>query len=336
MITGDQLARRHRTMRNSRPDRLVASGKTSATFLLSTRFVGLQLIKPFRPNGPSQPPHVLPPPPPASHYQHHSQPSGSHSLSIADLTQGPLNQHQYNTQPPPQSQPPSMATLGQHPMPHHSPSYLQHDRDFMERRERELRERDMREQEMRERQNLELQRHQEEMMIREREARERERQQMERMHREQQEQQRPVQQSHAGSTPLHQPVANRVQNSIYGPNGLLSNGAIGPTQPNGPSSSNNVNIFNTAPPVTESRPTYLHQQGQTNSQQAAQPVFGGGPSPLPASAQLPQGQQPILNVSYNCLPAMTLTSSRMHSATWIKSKCALVISQKSTTDSWIL
>lgn len=170
-------------------------------------------------------------------------------------------------------------------------------RDREMERERELRERELRDQEMREREIRErsLQQHQAEMRMRELEARDRER-----MYREQQEQQRPVQ-SHAGSTPLHQPVANRVQNSIHGPNGLLSNGGAGP-QPNGPTQTNSTSIFNTAPPASEPRPSYL-PPGQSNSQPPAPAFLGGGPSPMPAQAQLPHGQQPILNVSLICSTA---------------------------------
>ena len=114
--------------------------------------------------------------------------------------------------------------------------------------------------------------------------------------RDQQDQQRPLQ-SHAGATTLHQPVANRVQNSIHGPNGLLSTGGSGSIQSNGPSSTSGVSIFNTAPPppVTEQRSQFMHQQGPPTSQQAVQ-SFMAGPSPMPAQAQLPHGQQPILNV----------------------------------------
>ena len=181
-------------------------------------------------------------------------------------------------------------------MPQHSPQYFSREREIIERRERErerdLQEQELREREIRERSNLEYRRQQEEMMAREREARERE--QMERFNREQ-EQQRPVQ-SHAGSTPLHQPVANRVQNSIHGPNGLLSNGGAGPPQQNGPVSSNPTSIFNTAPPSSETRPQFIHQQPPQPVQQPA-PAFMAGPSPMPSQAQLSQGQQPILNVS---------------------------------------
>ena len=165
----------------------------------------------------------------------------------------------------------------------------------MERRDRELREQELREREMRERNNLEMQRHQEEMMMRDREARERDRQQMERMHREQQEQ-RPVQ-SHAGSIPIHQPVANKVQNSIHGPNGLLSNGGAGPIQQKA-SSVSSGNPYGTSAPEPQ-RPQFIHQQVGPPAQQQA-PAFMAGPSPMPAQAQLASGQQPILNVSQAC------------------------------------
>lgn len=162
----------------------------------------------------------------------------------------------------------------------------------MERRDREMREQELREREMRERNNLEMQRHQEEMMMRERDARERDRQQMERLHHEQQEQ-RPVQ-SHAGSIPIHQPVANKVQNSIHGPNGLLSNGGAGPIHQKGPSGGGGTIYGSSAP--EQQRPQFIHQQVAPPAQPPAQ-AFMPGPSPMPAQAQLASGQQPILNVS---------------------------------------
>ncbi len=169
----------------------------------------------------------------------------------------------------------------------------------MERRDRELREQELREREMRER-NQDMQRHQEEMMMREHEARERDRQQMERIHREQQEP-RPVQ-SHAGSIPIHQPVANKVQNSIHGPNGLLSNGGAGPIQHKGPSGGS-ANLYGSSAPEQQ-RPQFIHQQVGPPAQQPAS-AFMPGPSPMPAQAQLASGQQPILNVSQLFIVAPT-------------------------------
>ncbi|KAL6243476.1 Transcriptional regulatory protein sin3 [Rhinocladiella similis] len=231
-------------------------------------------------NGPGQPPpHVLPPP--ASYHQHHSQPSSGHSLSIADLTQGPPShsqQHQYNTQPPPsQSQGHPMGPLG-HPMTQHSPQYLGRDRDMRDPRERDLHE-------IRERER-EMQRQRDEMIMRDRE-----REQMERMH---SEQRGPVQ-SHAGSIPIHQPVASKVQNSIHGPNGLLANGGAGAVQHNLPPVTAGGSLFGSAPQHESQRPSqYMHQQGAGPPQQQAQ-SFMPGPSPMPAPAQLAHGQQPILN-----------------------------------------
>jgi paired amphipathic helix protein Sin3a len=159
-----------------------------------------------------------------------------------------------------------------------------HDQD---RRDQEARERE-REREMRERNNMEMHRHQEEMMMRERD-----RAQMERMHREQLEQ-RPVQSAHAGSIPIHQPVASKVQNSIHGPNGLLSNGGAGTIAQNGPPASSG-SLYGVSAPEQQ-RSQFIHQQGVPPSQQPA-PAFLGGPSPMPQQAQLASGQQPILNVS---------------------------------------
>jgi len=109
--------------------------------------------------------------------------------------------------------------------------------------------------------------------MQEREVRER----MDRMQREHQ--QAPLQ-SHAGSIPIHQPVASKVQGALQGPNGLLGNGgaavaagasqgiAFGEQQRQGP---------------------YPHQP-------VSQPQgFLGGPSPMQSQAQLAHGQQPILN-----------------------------------------
>lgn len=184
------------------------------------------------------------------------------------------------------------------PMPHQSPQYLSRDRDLQgmrarEMREHEMRERELREREMRERNHIEMQRaHQEELMMRDREARERER--MDRLRSEQQPQQAPVQ-SHAGSIPIHQPVASKVQNSIHGPNGLLSNGGSGPQQ-NGPSTSQS-SIFGLQPQHEQQRQPPYASQPATQSQQGPQ-SFLGGPSPMSGQAQLAQGQQPILNVSF--------------------------------------
>ncbi|KAJ9604571.1 Transcriptional regulatory protein sin3 [Cladophialophora chaetospira] len=242
----------------------------------------------FGSNGPAQPPpHVLPPP--SSYHQHHSQQSGSHSLSIADLTQGPPNHqqgHQYNTAPPPPQ--PIGGSLG-HPIPQHSPPYLGRDREIRELRERDLREHEMRE---RERNNLEMQQRQrDEMIMREREREALERERIERLH---QEQQRPVQ-SHAGSIPIHQPVANKVQNSIHGPNGLLANGGAGAIQQNGPGPSVSSGLFGGAGQHDSQRqPQYLHQQPPAPAPQSNQ-TFMPGPSPMTAPAQMAHGQQPILN-----------------------------------------
>lgn len=187
-----------------------------------------------------------------------------------------------------------MGPLG-HAMPQHSPQYLGRERELRELREREIREHEMREREIRERNNIEMQRQRDEMMMREREREAREREQMERMHQEQQHQQRPVQ-SHAGSIPIHQPVASKVQNSIHGPNGLLANGGTGAVQHNGPGPATSSNLFGGPAQHDSQRPSqFMHQQQVVAPQpQQAQP-FMPGPSPMPAPAQLAHGQQPILN-----------------------------------------
>lgn len=147
---------------------------------------------------------------------------------------------------------------------------------------------------------LERQRH-EDMVHREREQREREREHMER----QREQQHTVQ-SHTGSIPIHQPVASKVQNSIHGPNGLLSsiggaaaaaaaaNPPQGSLQSGGPAS-----LFGAQMPSHQDngpRPYMQHPQGPP-----AQQLLGfnnATPAQIPGNAAaLAQGQQPILNVS---------------------------------------
>lgn len=238
-------------------------------------------------------------------------------MSIADLTQGPPNhqpQHQYNTQPPPQSQPHPAGPTG-HSLPQHSPSqYLNRERELRDLRERELREHEMREREIRDRNNLELHRQQEELIMREREAHQRE--QLDRMNRQQeqlqqqqqqQQQQRPLQ-SHA-AIPLHQPVASKVPNSIHGPNGLLANGGTGAVQHSGPSSTTGNSLFGGPPQLEPQR------QSQFGHQQAAPPQHQGaqlmpGPSPSQASAQLAhQGQQPILNDALSYLDQVKMRFS---------------------------
>lgn len=144
----------------------------------------------------------------------------------------------------------------------------------------------------RERSSLELQQRQrEDMIMRERERDAQERDRIERLH---QEQQRPVQ-SHAGSIPIHQPVANKVQNTIHGPNGLLANGGAGGLQQNGPGPSVSSTLFGGAGQHESQRqPQYLHQQPPAPAPQPGQ-SFLPGPSPMPATAQMAHGQQPILN-----------------------------------------
>lgn len=138
----------------------------------------------------------------------------------------------------------------------------------------------MREQEMREQRSREMQqRHQEDLMLRERDARDRD----QILQREQQLQGR------SGSMPIHQPVASKVQNPIHGPNGLLANGGAIPPQQT-PTSFGMHNQVSEPP----RQPTYSHQAPVHPQGQPGQPIFTG---PSQAQAQLPHGQQPILNVS---------------------------------------
>ncbi|KAJ5622491.1 hypothetical protein N7528_005723 [Penicillium herquei] len=148
-----------------------------------------------------------------------------------------------------------------------------------------------RERDSRERDIIERQRH-EEMAHREREQRERE--QIERQQREH----HPVQ-SHPGSIPLHQPVASKVQNSIHGPNGLLSN--LGSNAPNAPQGT----VQSSGGPASLFGPQMQHGEGTPRSyiqHPGAPPMMGGYSGPgqqIPGNvAALAQGQQPILNASH--------------------------------------
>jgi paired amphipathic helix protein Sin3a len=219
--------------------------------------------------------------------------SAGHSLpGLADLAQGHGGPHQ----PSP---------YGQHAQPSHGAGHslpgigqaMQHPSPQLNRdRERDSREREM----------LERQRH-EDMVHREREQREREREHMER----QREQQHTVQ-SHTGSIPIHQPVASKVQNSIHGPNGLLSsiggaaaaaNPPQGSLQSGGP-----AGLFGAQIPSHQDngpRPYMQHPQAPP-----AQQLLGfnnATPAQIPGNvAALAQGQQPILNVS-------TISSAEIYS-----------------------
>lgn len=162
----------------------------------------------------------------------------------------------------------------------------------MERRDREQEYRDRERQreyefeDQRRRQELIMQERERERLDRERRDRDRD---MERMR---QQEQQPVQQSHAGSIPIHQPVANKVQNTIHGPNGLLANGGAGPTQVNGPSTSGPGGIFSLA---SHEQRSQLPPQSLAPPVQPPAQAFMAGPSPMQTNAQLPHGQQPILN-----------------------------------------
>lgn len=200
-------------------------------------------------NGTTQQSHVLPPPPAAGFGHQHNQSQPSHAgdrLSIADLTASAPAQSQYNTAPPPaHSQAHQMNALPAG-LAQQSPSYLDREREIRDLRARE---------EMRERERQE------------REARERH---LERLSREQQ--QAPLQ-SHAGSIPLHQPVASKVQGSLQGPNGLLG----------GAHSANTIGQL-----------PQPYVQHQLQAQAPGQPYLTQ-PSPASAHQQIANGQQPILN-----------------------------------------
>ncbi|KZF26100.1 hypothetical protein L228DRAFT_225794 [Xylona heveae TC161] len=274
-------------------------------------------------NSPGQPGVPVLPPPSASFFSP-TQPN-PHSLpTIAGLTQPPSvspSQGPSHTQQPQPQQPPPQPLGG---APHHpaqqgpgyslpaigqavqAPPSTQTSID----REREMRDRELRERDARERQ-----RQQEEAAMRERDMRERE-------HRERQQREQHVpqpHQNHAGSIPIHQPVASKVPTVIHGPNGILSNlgSSAGPTHPSshlgGPSSHGSV--FGGPPPSQmgegASRSIMQHpgqgpqpnqpQQQPPQAQGQPQPQMMGigsaqGPHQMPGGvAGLPQGQQPILN-----------------------------------------
>ncbi|KAJ5936267.1 hypothetical protein N7454_005565 [Penicillium verhagenii] len=220
-------------------------------------------------------------PPPAGPY-HPAGQSGGHSLpGLAELSQTHGAPHQssaYGQHGPGPSHGSghSLPGIGQ-AMQHASPQSLNRER------ERDSRERDL----------IERQR-QEEMVHREREQRERE--QMERQQMERQREHHPVQ-SHPGSIPLHQPVASKVQNSIHGPNGLLSN--LGANPNNGPqgsvqASGGPASLFGPQMPHEGTPRSYMQHPG-------GPPMMGGyngAAQQIPGNvAALAQGQQPILNAS---------------------------------------
>lgn len=216
---------------------------------------------------------------------YHPGQAAGHSLpGLAELSQSHSGPHP----PPAFGQPPPGPSHGAgHSLPGIGQAMQQPSPQSINRE----RERDSRERELIERQR------QEEMAHREREQREREREQLER----QREQQHHPVQSHTGSIPLHQPVANKVPNSIHGPNGLLSNLGGNPP-PNGPqgsmqSSGGPGGLFGSQMRHGEGTPGSFMQHP---AGPPGQPMLGFGASgpQIPGNvAALTQGQQPILNVS---------------------------------------
>lgn len=157
-----------------------------------------------------------------------------------------------------------------------------------------------RERDSREREMLERQRH-DDMVHREREQRERERELLER-----QREQQHVVQSHAGSIPVHQPVASKVQNSIHGPNGLLSTISGAAAAANGQSQSalqsagGPGSLFGAPMPTHQDGGSrqFMQQHSQAPPAQQLMGFNGANPAQLSGNvAALAQGQQPILNVS---------------------------------------
>ena len=102
-------------------------------------------------------------------------------------------------------------------------------------------------------------------------------------------------QNHAGSIPIHQPVASKVPSTIHGPGGLLSGmgGGGGPvpstasmTASNGPSGGFGPPSANSGQPRPMQQNPLQNQLPQHRLMQAPGAMTG-----------LTQGQQPILNVS---------------------------------------
>ena len=238
---------------------------------------------------------------------HPGQTSGHSLPGLAELSQS----HSSHAPPAFGQHPSASSHTAGHSLPGIGPA-MQHPSPQSINRERE---RDSREREL-------LERHrQEELAHREREQREREREQLDRQQREQQ-QHHPVQ-SHTGSIPLHQPVANKVPNSIHGPNGLLSN--LGGNQSNGPPAPPQNNMQSSGGgggggagagaggaggaggPAGIFGPQMRHGEGTPGSFMQhpggapGQSMLGFGASgpQIPGNvAALTQGQQPILNVSF--------------------------------------
>jgi paired amphipathic helix protein Sin3a len=150
-----------------------------------------------------------------------------------------------------------------------------------------------RERDSREREIIERQR-QEEMAHRERERERDHREQIERQLDRRDQQHHPVQ-SHTGSIPLHQPVANKVPNSIHGPGGLLSTLSGNPQNGHqgGPQSA--AGLFGPQMQHGEGTPrSYMQHPGGP----PGQPMMGYNATgqQIPGNvAALAQGQQPILN-----------------------------------------
>ena len=150
-----------------------------------------------------------------------------------------------------------------------------------------------RERDSREREIIERQR-QEEMAHRERERERDHREQVERQLERRDQPHHPVQ-SHTGSIPLHQPVANKVPNSIHGPGGLLSTLGGNPQNSHQAGPQSAAGLFGPQMPHGEgtSRSYMQHPGGPPG-----QPMMGYNASgqQVPGNvAALAQGQQPILN-----------------------------------------
>ncbi|KAI9883013.1 MAG: hypothetical protein M1823_005218 [Watsoniomyces obsoletus] len=236
--------------------------------------------------GLSQPPPPPPPPPPSHHSNNPQAPQPPPQQPMSQAPGYPLSNLGPNMPPSAQGR-----------------SGLDRDRDRERERDRD-REREMRQREMRDR---------ERERDRERDVRERPRLQDERdrerdreMH-ERENRERALRephpaphQNHAGSLPIHQPVASKVSTAIHGPGGLLSGIGAGPgAAPNPPPPP-------PAPPgmatsdagsgvYTGPLPPASHQVLPFGGPNPGHPGHAVHPFSSAGVAGLPQGQQPILN-----------------------------------------
>ena len=219
------------------------------------------------------------------------QPGGHSIPMLAGLQQGSPPQHTQGL--PPQAQQSAVPQQQQNPAQSYALPAINQPGSHPQAPSTIDREREMRERDIRERQDRDRQRLHEEALQRDREREQRE--QRERHRIENQPQQ--LHQNHAGSLPMHQPVASKAP-AMLGPRGILtmhdgaSTNSSGPLGvPAGPG-----NVFG-GPLPNEGGPPQA-QQLPNQGPQAQMIGYGAGPgnhSMPPNSVGATQGQQPILN-----------------------------------------